>query len=277
MGQILSETNEGANLWMELNSSSDDMPPPPNVATSSLNSNSSELSGTGANRNGQDERPFGSSKDRRAEHPKRRRDDKPSGARVLDELNPMTVLAVGVAGLLVAIAFVFMGGSANGTTTFVADPTETTLQSGPPRALALSEQATTTTASTLPQVPVALLDESQLQMLRLYRSAFGRNPDSSGFAYWSDQLRSGVPLITVAEAFVASEEFVTADSDGELVATIYRNATADVPSPENAAAFLEILQTGTPADLLIAVSEAPETVTFTGTGSEMVAAMESDS
>lgn len=65
------------------------------------------------------------------------------------------------------------------------------------------------------------------QAYRLYKAAFDRESDDSGLGYWMAQLENGVTLNSVANAFVASDEFQELYghnvSDEEFVNLLYNN------------------------------------------------------
>jgi hypothetical protein len=64
------------------------------------------------------------------------------------------------------------------------------------------------------------------EVIRLYRSALGRLPDSDGFRYWVIRRIEGVPLDVVADSFLVSREFqlrFRADSDPGFVDLVYHN------------------------------------------------------
>jgi len=61
------------------------------------------------------------------------------------------------------------------------------------------------------------------QVYRLYRAAFGREPDVQGLGYWIAAARNGVSLETIATQFLSSNEF-SALYGRELTATTFINA-----------------------------------------------------
>ncbi len=223
----------------------------------------------------------------------------------IDDLDPLIVLGVGVAALVAMLALVFVdpdSGSSGGATAGVAAPnastdetmphtasaerTDTTLRSMPPE-LAFAEAETDggtdtgsntdtdtdtdTAAPTTPAaVPAELLDDAQRQMLRLYRSAFGRGPDAPGFQFWSEEIRSGTPLASVATTFAAADEFGAQFSGAdptpiEVVTLLHRNGTGDAPDAPTLAELLVVLETSGIAEVIVSISESPATATATGT------------
>ncbi len=62
--------------------------------------------------------------------------------------------------------------------------------------------------------------------LRLYRAFFNREPEFGGAQYWLEERRRGVSLDTVANSFVASEEFQLTygnTTDEEFLGIVYTN------------------------------------------------------
>lgn len=130
----------------------------------------------------------------------------------------------------------------------------------------------TTTVAAEPMamgLPASLLDSEQSQVFRLYRTALGREPDRNGFVFWSDQVRAGVPLEQLAEGFLSSDEYLQQFTDGDdwdnRVEQLLTNAFG--PAADKA----ELESRRSPfvgldgAALLLAISEADETLAATGT------------
>lgn len=207
----------------------------------------------------------------------------------IDDLDPLIVLGVGVAALVATLALVFIDPDAGSvqpsataaglSTTDSAEPTDadltaTTLRSAPPE-LAFTDTPTDSDTEVLPAsppaVPTELLDDAQRQMIRLYRSAFGRGPDAPGFQFWSEEIRAGTPLATVAATFAAADEFDRQFSGAdptpiELVTLLHRNGTGEAPDAPTLAELLVVLETDGIAEVIVQVSESPATATATGTG-----------
>jgi secreted trypsin-like serine protease len=83
---------------------------------------------------------------------------------------------------------------------------------------------------------------------RLYRAAFGRDPDTSGFDYWVRQRWAGRGPVSIANHFAVSSEFVRAygslDDDGYVV-RIYQNVFDRDPDPSGRAYWNRKLAAGT--------------------------------
>ncbi len=108
------------------------------------------------------------------------------------------------------------------------------------------------------------------QIVRLYAAVFGRAPDEQGFAYWTGQYRSGVPLGTIAEIFASSDEFRASygpdTSNEELVRIMYRNVLDRDGDAEGVSFWVDRLRWGTPlSEMLLAFSESPENIARTNT------------
>lgn len=72
----------------------------------------------------------------------------------------------------------------------------------------------------------AASDVCNQSIARLYQAFFLRLPDAAGFRHWTNQVRFGVPLRTVANSFAGSAEFkgrYGSLDDGQYVDRIYRN------------------------------------------------------
>ena len=128
---------------------------------------------------------------------------------------------------------------------------------------------TTTEALTAMGLPAELLDGPQSQVYRLYRTALGREPDRTGFQYWSDQVRAGTPLETLARDFVAGEEFAQQfgpDWTGrQRVELLLTNAFGPPADDAQLDSWLRRYRGLEGAQLLVAISEADETLAATGT------------
>ncbi len=118
-------------------------------------------------------------------------------------------------------------------------------------------------------LPAALLDGPQSQVFRLYRTALGREPDRNGFAYWSDQVRLGVRIENLANEFIASEEFGVQFDDGaareERLEQLLTNAFGPPADDFQLEDWLVRFRGLEGAELLLAISEADETLAATGT------------
>jgi hypothetical protein len=186
------------------------------------------------------------------------------------------LLVGGVLFIIVTIvALRGLGASSNGATTpdeaarvsaapeplpSLDEPTVTQLAPAPP---------TTTAGPTAMGLPAQLLDGPQSSVYRLYRTALGREPDRTGFQYWADQVRAGTSLETLARQFVASEEFgsqfVEGASADERTALLLGNAFGPPADEGQLRTWLDRYRGVEGAALLLAISEADETVAYTGT------------
>ena len=108
------------------------------------------------------------------------------------------------------------------------------------------------------------------QVLRLYRAAFGRLPDASGFAYWVDQACRGRSMLSIATGFASSPEFAArygaSLTDEVLIAALYRNVLDRDGDAGGVRFWLQRRADGmTVAELLVAFADSPENVERTGT------------
>ncbi|MBX9576106.1 MAG: DUF4214 domain-containing protein [Caulobacteraceae bacterium] len=105
-------------------------------------------------------------------------------------------------------------------------------------------------------------DSQAAQLMRLYSTAFDREPDALGFHIQLDALESGVTTLTMAERFLASDEFVTrfgALNDIQYIQRLYANALNRSPSNTEINDWLSYLSAGnTRAGLMLVFAESPE-------------------
>lgn len=98
---------------------------------------------------------------------------------------------------------------------------------------------------------------------RLYKAAFDRESDDSGLGYWIAQLDNGASLGSVANAFVASDEFQNLYgsnvSDEEFVNLLYHNVLDREADSGGYAYWTNELNSNlTRADVLVSFSESIE-------------------
>ncbi|WP_336492406.1 DUF4214 domain-containing protein, partial [Methylobacterium nigriterrae] len=100
----------------------------------------------------------------------------------------------------------------------------------------------------------------------LYGAAFDRAPDAAGLSHWTAALDSGTSLKTVAESFLASDEFVfhfgAASDASSFVTDLYENALHRAPEAAGLSYWTAELSTGAMdrADLLVAFSHSAENI-----------------
>lgn len=203
-----------------------------------------------------------------------------------DRIDPQLLLLIG-AGLFVAVTFFALsglGGSGNVDAPVTA-PTpnglaavvdngksqNTTPTSAP--GVATEPQATAPTTEPAPPMamglPASLLDSEQSQVYRLYRAALDREPDRDGFEFWSDQIREGVPLEQLANEFLASAEyqnqFVAGSEWDNRAEQLLTNAFGPAADQAELDVWRERFGGLDGPELLLAISEADETLVATGT------------
>ncbi|MGY8526643.1 DUF4214 domain-containing protein [Paracidovorax citrulli] len=115
---------------------------------------------------------------------------------------------------------------------------------------------------------VNLTDSEVGQLIRLYKSAFERNPDAGGLNYWINRHESGADLQDIAESFLRSDEFAGqygALSDAEMVDLMYRTALNREADAEGRAWHLQFLENGgSRAQLLLNFAESQEKIELVG-------------
>ena len=105
------------------------------------------------------------------------------------------------------------------------------------------------TASLQPTSPAEAATSGQhsLQIDRLYRAYFLRDPDPAGLSYWTGRRNAGVPLSTVSAEFARSAEFVSRYGTlghREFVDLVYRNVLRRAADPAGADYWSGLLSTG---------------------------------
>lgn len=109
------------------------------------------------------------------------------------------------------------------------------------------------------------------QIVRLYKSVFGRAPDAEGLAFWTAQYAGGTSLESIASSFTESPEWNSRYgaelSNGAFVDAIYQNVLGRAGDPEGRRFWLDAIDTGrlTRVQVLISVSDSPENISATGT------------
>src|SRR6185312_9197206 len=97
---------------------------------------------------------------------------------------------------------------------------------------------------------------------RLYDTVLGRLPDLSGLTNWTNSLESGTSLQTVANGFVASQEFQNvygALNNTDFVTLMYSNVLHRAPDQAGLTNWVSDLNGGeSRAQVAIGFSESPE-------------------
>jgi hypothetical protein len=106
-------------------------------------------------------------------------------------------------------------------------------------------------------------------IVRLYCGLFDRLPDPFELDYWASRYWNGLPLVSIAEAFTTSEEFLTAygsPSDAGLVALLYDSVLGRVPGA-GADSFVDAVNDAelSRGALIVSFTESAEYVAMTNT------------
>lgn len=141
----------------------------------------------------------------------------------------------------------------------------------------LAWAAPASAAPAAPSAPSSDLDPGvRDSVVRLYQATFDRAPDAPGLWYWLDLYRRGMPLTTLAEHFMTSEEWRTtvgSPDDATFVDLLYRNVLDRPADAEGSSYWQGELGRGYPrAALVVSFSESPELVAATGTASPVAPA-----
>lgn len=104
---------------------------------------------------------------------------------------------------------------------------------------------------------------------RIYKAAFARTPDEGGVGYWMSLMDKGVGLATIAQGFVASNEYRAAYGDNPgnnaLVTKYYQNILGRSPEKAGLDYWVSVLdgKLASVAEVLAAISESPENINGT--------------
>ncbi len=92
-----------------------------------------------------------------------------------------------------------------------------------------------------PTAPVA-------EVTRLYQAAFDRAPDQAGLHLWTDLIKAGAPMTSVADGLLSSPEFQLRypgdASDGAFIDQLYLNVLHRAPDAAGGALWLDALGNG---------------------------------
>lgn len=107
-------------------------------------------------------------------------------------------------------------------------------------------------------------------IVRLYCSLYDRHPDAFELEYWVGRYRNGLPLVTIAEAFTHSEEFVArygAVSDAGLVHLLFNDVLGRESNAETTAMLTSALGSGDEhrGQTVVRFTESSEYIQRTGT------------
>ena len=131
----------------------------------------------------------------------------------------------------------------------------------------LSVPAVRAFAFTGPERPDREISDS---IVRLYCGLFDRSPDAFELEYWVGRYRNGLPLVTIAEAFTHSRDFVGRYgrvTDGGLVDLLYTDVLEREPNTATVAMLTSALGSGEEhrGQTIVRFTESAEFVARTGT------------
>jgi hypothetical protein len=120
--------------------------------------------------------------------------------------------------------------------------------------------------------PERLDTEISDSVVRLYCGLFDRDPDAFEVEYWVGRYRNGLPLVTIAEAFTHSHEFVQrfgVVSDAGLVHLLYQDVLGREANAETVSKLTAALASGDEhrGQTVVRFTESGEFVRSTGTAS----------
>ncbi len=109
--------------------------------------------------------------------------------------------------------------------------------------------------------------QNQRQIIRFYLGLFDRTPDIDGLAYWTGQRNAGVSPTTIADGFLASDEFaelVGTVDNREFARQVYRRVLDREPDAAGLDYWTAQLDNGLPReDLMIGFTESAEFIAST--------------
>lgn len=113
------------------------------------------------------------------------------------------------------------------------------------------------------------MTDAGMEVLRLYRAAFGRVPDGEGLEFWLARRNGGDTLATLAAAFITSPEasgYLDNPEDTLFIEALYGNVLGRNADGPGSLFWEGELRSGmSRADVLVAFSESPENRQRTGT------------
>lgn len=107
-------------------------------------------------------------------------------------------------------------------------------------------------------------------IVRLYCALFARQPDSFELQYWAGRYWNGLPLVTIADAFTHSSEFIARfgmPNDLGLVGVLYAEVLRRDPGDGGTRPYVDALRSGelSRGGLIVSFTESAEYVAMTGT------------
>lgn len=90
-------------------------------------------------------------------------------------------------------------------------------------------------------------NEQEAQAQRLYKAIFNRDADHDGSQYWSEEVKNGFDLHSIAQCFIESPEsqsIMGQLTDEQFVEKLYNNALGRASDPAGKAYWLDQLATG---------------------------------
>jgi len=106
-------------------------------------------------------------------------------------------------------------------------------------------------------------------IVRLFCGLFARPPNPFELEYWSARYENGLPLVSIAEAFTVSEEFVSRHGmpdDAGLVPLLYRDVLGRTPAGDVGPLLARVRRGELSRGALVTLfTESPEFVSLTGT------------
>ena len=111
---------------------------------------------------------------------------------------------------------------------------------------------------------VAVNNEGDANVARLYQSVLDRSADEGGVQFWLDQYKSGVSQQAITDAFLAAPEstLLTTQTNAQFINQIYDNAFGRTPDAGGYAFWLTALSNGLSRSVFVdAVTESAEAKT----------------
>jgi hypothetical protein len=127
--------------------------------------------------------------------------------------------------------------------------------------IALSQESQNDLAPTF-QAGVFVPSQTDAQIAQLYYGILDRAPDAGGLASWEVAVAQGMPLLQVAQDFLASPEYTAKfgnPSNAQFVTALYEGALGRAPDASGEQGWLGALNGGTSrAAVALGIAESPE-------------------
>lgn len=139
------------------------------------------------------------------------------------------------------------------------------LNSGTPRAdvavdIALSEEHVADMQTSL-SAGVFAPDPDASNVARLYYGLLGRAPDAGGLSGWTNVVKNGASLQSVAQGLIQSAEYQNehvGNTSSQIIASLYLDASGRQAAPAEVQAWLGVMSSTSQASVAVGIAESTE-------------------